>query len=247
MQVNGTAVSTYGFIVEDVTGIGPIEYDLSLQQLPGLTDQVALGRPRAKAREITVTGYFKAASLSTLKSYADSLRQLLDGRTERTLEFDEETTRYYNGRCLSPQEIRIAPAFTQKKRRMTLKFTCRDPRAWDASTTTVSGLHSGAQSIGLGTAAVREAVITITMSSTASNILLKVGSTEIGRIELSGLISGNVVTIDLRTQYVKIGSVSSPAVFTGGDFFELDPAAGSQTLEVSGASAASITYRKAYL
>lgn len=192
--------------------------------------------PLYGASSLRIDGYFSAASEATLLSNIDKAKGRLDRKGEVTVEFGDQTSRWFYARFLgmvlgandSGREFRASGAARQ---RATLLFDRPDPFLYADATSTVSSITSTLTDIPTGTApSFRDVVLTITGASGASDPVITYAnsaSTTVKTLALTASIgAGESRTINMGTGTI-VDQASANAIDernSGTDFpWTIDP------------------------
>ncbi len=246
LKINSVDVASYGYTIWDL----PDNWDAPSQSydevtIPGQDGNIETTvEPVLAPRDFTITGSLAGASASAFESAFDTLKLALYGST-LTLIGGNQSTRQRTGRFSSMTSSLYA---LMAAGRVDIKVHCRNPLAYDTSTTTATGSVNTDIACALGTYKSRP-VITLTGATNPSLTYKNSGGSSVATLSITG--TGTIV-IDCSLRTVTIGGVRTDSALTGGDFFALNPQDGVYATSTwptvrSNSGSVSIAYSKAYL
>lgn len=203
------------------------------------------GLPRE--RRITIVGWIAQEDHAAALAALDSVKRRL-ARREVQIVVADQVARYIHG---VPESIRfptIAPYQIQHGTHIRWTFLCVDPLFYAVAADSVA--FGAATQIPLGSAPSLPVLTLTNPSGDIAVIYRSSAGLELARIEFSD-VSGSELVIDCDNQVITIDDENGAGLLSGGDFFALDPLHGSEggpypTLEVSGATSGTATYRRAW-
>jgi phage-related protein len=247
LKIDGVDVADYGLAVSELRGNwdGP-QKSFDEVEIPGHEGPVAtILTPTVAALDFVVVGIIQSSSPSQYESDLDALKFILY-RAPVTLIAGNITTRQRTGIVLGTPVTMPFPSMAGG--RIEIRVRCRDPFAYAATPTTVTGSANTDVEMPLGTHTSLP-VITLTTATNPVVTLKNSAGATIGGFTLAG--TGTFV-IDCANQTVSLGGTRDDSLMTAGDYFALDPHDGVPattdwpTIRTSSGSL-SVTYTERYL
>ncbi len=247
LKVNTVDVASYGFYVGSMSGnwnAPTLSYDEVA--IPGADGSTATTTtPTLSPLDFTVIGELIGTSSSDFETKLDTFKQALSAST-LTLIGGNHTTRQRTGQYVGPMLVEPYPMLDAAKVQFTVR--CRNPIAYDATNTTVSGASGVDVTCALGTWHSRP-IFTIAGATNPTLTYKNASGSSVATLSVSG--TGTLFVIDASAMTITANGVRHDEYVSAGDFFALDPrdgVYGSTNPSVRTSSGTlSATYPKAWL
>lgn len=257
--VNDVDFGTLGFAVERCGDHrGTAQRQWPSRQVPGRYGEIVLNNaPTYRGRQLRISGWIDADSLSDAYSKLSELKyRLSNGITQ--IQYVDDETRYYFGYLVGGAVTGLDPQLTSTYWRTNFDIWCPDARAWGAEST-VACSTSGTD-VPMGDAPLRP-LLTVAGALSGATVTVDYRSSTGGTLEtftVTGVTvgGGETLTIDCENQTVTSttgGNFISGWQSTIGNFITLDPHDGDmpnsswpQIKSGTAGKTVSVIYRKAY-
>lgn len=249
VSIDGTALSTYGFVAEQVPNArGMVTRDLLTVAVAGQPGAVVTEtNPQVAVRDFTIVGTILSTSASAaLSAYRNIQALCADG--EHTIVLIDDTSRRIRARRISCTYTSVEVPLGGSALRIEIAWRAIDPYWEDVSATTVS-LSTSPAACATGTA---PCYLTLTIDQSCTITYKNSAGTTRATFVLTGVSGAQTAVIDTLTRTLT-HSVSgiTPSLRTSGTYFVLDPRDGTYassswpTITLSSGTG-SVSYRKAW-
>ncbi len=219
LKVNGVDTESLGFTVAELRGhwdAPQMSYDeVSIPLADGTTATAT--QPILSPLDLVVVGELIGSSTSDFETKLDTFKQALSLST-LTLIGGNQTTRTRTAVYLGPLQSELYSLRTAAKVSFTVR--CRNPIAYNATNTTVSGAASTDVTCALGTWVSRP-VFTIAGATNPTLTYKNASGSSVATLSVSG--SATLWVIDASAMTITANGVRHDEYVSAGDFFALDP------------------------